>query len=224
MDTYWLRYGYPTRIREGGARGGEEEELRKEGLHGPRAPPRPDPPELGAAELEVGELDAAELAAKACAVPARGCVEERDPRGGGVPRFAPPPPSSAPGPAAASSRGRWRARGPRAPGAAAVEAASYRRGGGEERRRPRVRALPPRPALRGGEGLAEEGRALLAPAQWRRKGRRRSRGGRVTSLLISLLPSSFFYGNFFCLQCGSASRDVGTGGSPESPDALILSG
>ena len=69
MDTYWLRYGYPTRIREGGARGGEEEELRKEGLHGPRAPPRPDPPELGAAELEVGELDAAELTAEACAVP-----------------------------------------------------------------------------------------------------------------------------------------------------------
>ena len=169
MDTYWLRYGYPTRIREGGARGGEEEELRKEGLHGPRAPPRPDPPELGAAELEVGELDAAELAAKACAVPARGCVEERDPRGGGVPRFAPPPSSPAPGPAAASSRGWWRARGPRAPGAVAVEAASYRRGGGEERRRPRVRALPPRPALRGGEGLAEEGRAERS---------RRRRGGR----------------------------------------------
>jgi len=42
--------------------------------------------------------------------------------------------------------------------------------------------------------------------------------------LISLLPSSFFYGNFFCLQCGSASRDVETSGSPESPDALILSG
>ena len=71
MDTYWLRYGYPTRIREGGARGGEEE-LRKEGLHGPRAPPRPDPPELGAAELEVGELDAAELVAEACAVDVRG--------------------------------------------------------------------------------------------------------------------------------------------------------
>ena len=69
MDTYWLRYGYPTRIREGGARGGEEEELRKEGLHGPRAPPRPDPPELGAVELEVGELDAAELGAEADVTP-----------------------------------------------------------------------------------------------------------------------------------------------------------
>ena len=35
--------------------------------------------ELGEAELEVGELDAAELVAKACAVPARGCIEARDP-------------------------------------------------------------------------------------------------------------------------------------------------
>ena len=109
------------------------------------------------------------------------------------------------------ARGRWRGAAAASRACAPAAAGLARRGGAGG-------------GGAGGEEQAEEGRALLAPAQWRRKGRRRSRGGRVTSLLISLLPSSFFYGNFFCLQCGSASRDVGTGGSPESPDALILSG
>ena len=91
MDTPWICLGYvfnripKTWIRIGSDTGIRHvfervelaaERRRKEGLHGPRAPPRPDPPELGAVEHEVGELDAAELGAEVEACTSR---EEREP-------------------------------------------------------------------------------------------------------------------------------------------------
>ena len=79
------------------------------------------------------------------------------------------PPSPAPVPATVSSSGGGehgvrklqgrRRRRPRAPGGLAGLM------GSEERRRPRVRALPPRSASRGGEGLVDE--------VWVERGKRR---------------------------------------------------
>ena len=84
-----------------------------------------------------------------------------------------------------------------------------------------MRALPPWPASRGGEGLAEEGRA-----------ERSSRGGVPCASCAGAVEEKreaeeqrrwgYFFIDFTSSVWQLASRDVGTGGggSPESPDAL----